>query len=97
MLCTNIFTISPVQAAAATVPSRTPTTLPISAIEATTANATQLRSKPTFVYPKFQPVLVVIALTNASPEFMATFATTVHATPKAKMAMPRARRASEWT
>ena len=88
-------TTKPVAAAAMTVPSRTPATVPMSAIDATTANPTQPRSKPTFVRPKLHPVMLVTAHTNASPLFMTTFATTVHATPNASTATPAASTASD--
>ena len=46
---TKKFTTKPVMTAAATVPSRTPTSVPMVENDTTQAMMTQLMSKPTFV------------------------------------------------
>ena len=58
--------------------------------ETAQAMMTQLISNPTLVWPKFHPVFEVMAATKASPQFIATFATTVNETPAASVMMPRA-------
>ena len=56
--------------------------------ERITDTITQVTSNAILIFPKFFPVISVIAFTKASHEFMITFAITDKEIPKPRMAMP---------
>lgn len=79
----------PVQIAEIIVPSRVPTMEQLKKkSDSMIEKSTQLISKPILVLPKLLLILSESAFTNASPEFIITFAITASAIPKPRTITP---------